>query len=183
MTSSVTIGLARDVSAAVVRDGVPQAFFRRLYRKGNWAKRVVVTSPWISSFADTPLSLRRFTKYVERKKIPTFIATRPAASAEHQRAIDILSDCPLIEVVTNPHLHAKIYACEAEPPNGFAILGSTNFTQNAQSLYEIGLLVVGSGSGTAVVKELADFGLNYIRTRPETKTISTIDMEKTRREL
>ena len=79
--------------------------------------------------------------------------------------------CETVELVYNAHLHAKVYACVAPHPYGFALLGSANLTRHSEQLYEVGLLVLAGGGGDEIVAELARFGLDYLRTRPESQVI------------
>ena len=104
---------------------------------------------------------------MNRTGIPTYVFTRPPENRDQLDAVAALELATPLEVVYNPYLHAKIYACLGPEPHEFAILGSANMTLHSISLYEIGLIVLGVGGGDQIVKELAGFGLNYLRTRPE----------------
>ena len=68
-------------------------------------------------------------------------------------------------------MHAKLFVCNAPYPYGFAMLGSANMTMNSDTLYEIGLLVLAAGGGEGIIKELTNFGLDYVRTRPESQLV------------
>lgn len=84
--------------------------------------------------------------------------------------------CPTAELIYNDNVHAKIYAAPAPSPYGFAVLGSANLTAGSTELYEIGLLVTGVGGGSAIVDDLAHFGVHHLRTRPESEVIKKMDM-------
>jgi hypothetical protein len=140
----------------------------------------VIASPWISTFEGRPYSLAKFAALVEHRKVPTYVFTRPPQSEEQTAAVAILRECASVELVYNANLHAKVYACIAPSPHGFAILGSSNMTVNSESLYEIGLLISSSGGGEAIVRELAGFGLDYVRTRADSRVVKRIDVRRLR---
>lgn len=171
MYELVETGLVRSVRAAIIRCGVQRAFMSRLVRAKRNVRLVMIASPWISTFEGRPYSLARFTAHLRRFTIPGYVFTRPPETAEQAEAVNILTECPLVELVYNSNLHAKIYACLGPQPYGFAILGSANMTTHSASLYEIGLLVLSASGGDFIVKELAEFGLNYLRTRPDSRVI------------
>lgn len=177
---STAVGLARSVSAAVIRNGVQRAFVTRARRARFHAKRVVIASPWLSSAEGKPQSLRQLLRVLSSRKVPTYVCTRPPQSEQHLDAITILRAFPNVELVFNRQLHAKIYACVAPPPHGFAILGSANLTITSESLYEIGVLIGSSGGGEAIVRELASFGFDYLRTRPDSDVVKRIDARSMR---
>jgi hypothetical protein len=177
---AVNVGLSRMVPAAVVRSGMQHVFMSRLVRAMSQARSIVVISPWITvgSRGDDPL--RRFVNTIAGTRVPVYIITRRPALATHQAAVDLLSRCSNVEVVFNESVHAKVYACVAPSPLGFAILGSANMTTASESLYEIGLVVLGVGAGSAVVSDLAGFGIQLLRTRPESQVIKRIDRRSLR---
>jgi hypothetical protein len=139
----------------------------RLLRAEDNVRLIVVVSPWISLFEDDPFPLTLLAGHVNRYQIPTYVFTRPPGTVEQVRVTNLLERCPTVEIVYNPYLHAKIYACLGPEPYEFAILASANMTTSSASLYEVGIVVLGVGGGDRVVKDLADFGLSYLRTRPE----------------
>jgi hypothetical protein len=140
-------------------------------RVGRHIRFLVIASPWIGTLRGQPYSVERLARYINRRRLPAYIFTRPPETGDHQDAIRTLLDCPSAELVYNQNLHAKIYACVGPQPYGFAILGSANLTMHSAELYEIGLLVLTGGGGDHVVRELADFGLNFLRTRPDSTVI------------
>ena len=152
---------------AVVKNSVHDVFASRLKRAGKFARTVVIASPWITSEGPGASSLKTITSVVRRNKITTYVFTRAPQTQAHRRALDALAGCPSVEIVLNESLHAKIYACLAPYPYGFALLGSANMTDGSSHLYEVGLIVSSAGGGEETVKELASFGMDYLRTRPE----------------
>lgn len=160
---------ARTVRASVVRNGIPHVFASRLRRAADHVEKIIIASPWITEEPGGPIT--SIAASIKRRKTPALIFTRPPESATHFRALDTLLECPTVELVYNPNLHAKVYACVAPYPYGFAILGSANLTHHSDQLYEIGLMVLAGGGGDEIVRELAGFGLDYLRTRPESKLV------------
>jgi len=177
MTSLLPAGLPRSVRVSVVRSGVQAVFARRLRTAASNAKRLVIASPWITEDSETE-SIRKTCEIISKYGIPTYIFTKPPDSAAHERALAKFFACPSVEVVLNPSLHAKVYACVAPYPYGFALLGSANLTANAVNQYEIGLLIRSGGGGDRIIQELADFGLTYIRTRPNSVRTKTRDRRR-----
>ena len=167
MTMKPQVSLARSVKAAVVKNNVHDVFASRLKRAGRFAKTVVIASPWITSEGAGANTLKTITSVVRRHKIATYVFTRAPQAQAHRRALDTLAECPSVEIILNESLHAKIYACLAPYPYGFALLGSANMTDGSTHMYEIGLIVSSAGGGEETVRELASFGLDYLRTRPE----------------
>ena len=167
MTNHYGVSLARNVTAAVVKNGVQAAFAQRLKRARKAARTIVIASPWITGEGSGKGALDTITSLIDRYSIPTYIFTRTPQSQPHNRALVTLGQCSTVEIVLNDNLHAKVYACLAPHPHGFALLGSANLTDGSNHLYEIGLIVLASGGGEQTVKELAAFGLDYLRTRPE----------------
>ena len=167
MTKHYRVSLARNVTAAVVKNGVQSVFAQRLKRARKVARTIVIASPWISGEGDGKSAFDTITALIERYRIPTYVFTRTPQNHAHNSALLTLIRCPTVEIVLNDNLHAKVYACLAPHPYGFALLGSANLTDGSNSLYEIGLIVLATGGGEQTVKELAAFGLNYLRTRPD----------------
>ncbi len=167
MTTRSRVSLARNVKAAIVRNNVHDAFASRLRRAGKFAKTVVIASPWITGEGAGANTLKTITRVVNRHRVATYVFTRTPKTQAHQRALNTLAECPSVEIVLIESLHAKIYACLAPYPHGFALLGSANMTDGSINLYEIGLIVSSAGGGEEIVRGLASFGLDYLRTRPE----------------
>lgn len=173
MDSAPAVSLVRTVRAAVIKSGMHTVFASRLRRAGARTQRLMIASPWISETLQGD-ALGVITSVIRRYSIPTYVFTREPDKPSHQAAIASLSDCPSVEIVMNPNLHAKVYACVAPPPYGFALLGSANLTGASGAMYEIGLIVLVAGGGHEVVKELASFGLDYLRTRPESLVLKKL---------
>lgn len=167
--SSHRVTAARTVRVSIIRNGIPRVFASRLRRAGGNVERIIIASPWITE--ESGGAITSIAASIKRRETPTLVFTRPPDSATHFRALDTLLACPTVELVYNTNLHAKVYACVAPYPHGFAILGSANLTQHSEQLYEIGLLVLAGGGGDEIVRELAGFGLDYLRTRPESKLV------------
>jgi len=167
--NSIATGLVREAKTAVVRNGVQRVFAARLKTARNAVKSIVIASPWIIAQNERNSPLTQILRVITEKNIPTYVFSRPPQTASELLGQQMLMECPTVELVYNPHLHAKLYVCIAPYPYGFAILGSANMTVNSDTLYEIGLLVLAAGGGEGIIKELANFGLDYMRTRPESQ--------------
>lgn len=180
MKSRPNIALARTVRAAIVRSGIQRIFVNRLRRAAGHLRRLVIVSPWITAGkeADSPFAALR--KTINSNRLPTYVVTRRPQDAAHLVAINLLSECPTVEIVYNDNVHAKIYAASGPSPHAFAILGSANLTAGSTDLYEIGLLVIGVGDGSVIVEDLANFGFYHLRTRPESEVIKKMNFRKTR---
>jgi len=172
ISSSYEMGLVRTAKAAVVRKGIQHVFANRLRSAGDAVQKIVIASPWITGQNDYKRNpLLRIISVIRSGNIPTYVFTRPPEGSSELDALNMLSECTSVEIVYNPNLHAKLYVCVAPYPYGFAILGSANFTSRSEDLYEIGLLVLAEGGGEQIVKQLASFGLDYLRTRPDSSVV------------
>jgi hypothetical protein len=174
MQRAVDISLSKTVQAAVIRSGVQRVFVNRLKRAKTNVRSVVIVSPWITELDDASCPLLSLVQLIQSMKMLTYVFTRTPSRPEHMKAIALLQTCDTLELVYNDNIHAKIYACVAPSPYGFALLGSANLTANSLSLYEVGLLISGVGAGSSIVVELANFGMNHLRTRPESKIVKKI---------
>jgi hypothetical protein len=175
VTRNIDVSISRPVPAAIIRNGIQEVFVNRLWRAKNHVRKVVLISPWITAVPGKNCAFTRMVSLLRSRRIPAYIFTRPPDSPSHAAAVAALRDCPTAELLYNNNIHAKIYACLAPTPRAFAILGSANLTANSLDLYEIGLLVLGVGPGASLVDDLSNFGLRYIRTRPESDVIQKID--------
>ncbi len=176
-----SISLSRLVPAAVIRSGLQRVFYYRVKRAAKHARCLVVASPWLSCLDGTPYSVAHLCRLLDRYHVKMYVFTRAPSNPEHQRAVEQLKRCEMVELVYNENLHAKIYVCVAEPAHGFAILGSANLTARSQRMYEVGLLVLAKGGGDRVVNDLASFGLDYLRTRPESVLVQRISYRSKKR--
>lgn len=180
MNPRIDISLTRHVPAAVIRSGIQRVFVNRLKRARNHVRHVVIISPWITAanLPSSPFSM--LLKMIRSRRLAAYIITRRPRNSAHLEALERLKLCPTVELVYNDNVHAKIYAATGPSPHGFAVLGSANLTAASLELYEIGLLIIGVGPGSAIVKDLADFGLRHLRTRPETEVVKKIDARSLR---
>jgi hypothetical protein len=167
MNDRPKVSLTKSVRAAVIRNSLHLVLVHRLKRAGSVARTLMIASPWLSSADEESDTISSIASVIHRYKIRTYIFTRTPKTDAHKRAVDKLSECVSVEIVLNDNLHAKVYACIAPYPYGFALLGSANLTSASEYMHEIGLLVLSAGGGDAIVKELASFGLDYLRTRPD----------------
>ena len=171
-------GYVRTVKAAVVRDGIQYAFSARLRQSRKEAHKIIIASPWIGYGDIRRGPLTSIVSTIDTCRIPTYVFTRQPQNNTHIQAVNALMRCPYIEIVYNNNLHAKLYICMAPYPYGFAIIGSANLTSGSEALYEIGLLILAQGGGEEIVKELASFGLDYLRTRPDSRIIKRFSFRR-----
>ena len=171
-------GLVRTAKAAVVRRGLQNVFASRLERAKNKVQRIIVISPWITGAETGNSPLRRICSIVRTGNIVTYVFTRPPGSIKEINALNVLKECPSVEIVFNTNLHAKLYVCDAPYPFGFAILGSANFTLGSEELHEIGLIVLSAGGGEEILRQFSAFGLDYLRTRPESNVVKRISYRR-----
>ncbi|MFP3880100.1 MAG: hypothetical protein ACLFVA_04010 [Dehalococcoidia bacterium] len=164
-------GSVKAVKAAVVRDGIQNAFSTRLRQSRKEAHKIIIASPWIGYRDSSRGPLTSIVATIDACRIPTYVFTRQPQNTTHIQGVNALMRCPYTEIVYNNNLHAKLYICMAPYPYGFAIMGSANLTSGSEALYEIGLLILAQGGGEEIVKQLASFGLDYLRTRPDSRVI------------
>jgi hypothetical protein len=174
----VILSAVRSVPAALIRSGVQRVFNNRLRRAKGHVNHIILVSPWLSAFEGHPHSVEQLVGHINQYRIRTYIFTRPAATSLENAVIAKLELCQSAEIVVNPHLHAKVYACVGPPPYGFGIVSSANFTDTSSHLYEIGMLIVGMGAGAQIVEQLSDFALSYLRTRPESRVLKRMDLRR-----
>lgn len=180
MNRAVDIGLCRNVPAAVIRSGLQRVFVNRLARAKGRIRHIVVISPWITTTGERTCPFNLLVQLIRSRRLPSYFVTRKPNTFEHNRSVEMLIASPTVELVYNENVHAKVFACVAPSPDGFALLGSANLTANSLSLYEIGLLVVGVGPGSKVVDDLANFGIQHLRARPESEVVKKIDVRSLR---
>ncbi len=178
MNDRPKVSLTRSIRAAVIRNSLHIVLVQRLERAGSVARTLMIASPWLSSADEESGTISSIAGLIDRYRIRTYVFTRTPRTEAHKRSVDKLSECVSVEIVTNENLHAKIYACIAPYPYGFALLGSANLTSASEYMHEIGLLVLSAGGGDAIVKELASFGLDYLRTRPDSLVLKRYSMRR-----
>jgi hypothetical protein len=171
-------GSIREAKTAVVRNGIQHTFATRLKIARNAAQTLVIVSPWITTQNEKSGDLFSITNIITKFSIPTYVFSRSPQSSAEVLGLQMLMKCATVELVYNKHLHAKLYTCIAPYPYGFAVLGSANMTVNSDELYEIGLLILAAGGGEGIIRELANFGLDYMRTRPESQVIKKMVLKR-----
>jgi hypothetical protein len=176
----IDISPCREVPAAVIRKGMHRVFVNRLRRAKDHVRRIVVISPWITPVPEAHCPLSVLVDLIRLQRIPAYFFTRRPQNPNHTSAVQLLQSCPTVELIYNENIHAKVYACVAASPHGFGLLGSANLTANSLNLYEIALVVRGVGRGSAIVEDLAKFGLERLRTRPESEVVKKIDVRSLR---
>ena len=167
LKTNYDMGLVRSVKAAVVRKGIQHVFANRLRRAQRQARKLIIASPWVTCIDMVESPLVSIISIIKRHQLPTYVFTRPPENTAEIKALNMLAQCPSVEIVHNPNLHAKLYICLAPYPYGFAMLGSANLTHKSEELHEIGLIVLAAGGGEEIIRQLASFGMDYLRTRSD----------------
>lgn len=180
MINTIEMSLARNVPTAVIRSGIQKVFVNRLRKERHHVRQIVLISPWITSSNSPSSPFRLLVKLIRSRSLPSYVITRRPQNHSHTQAIEDLKSCPTVELIYNENVHAKIYAATGPSPHGFALLGSANLTAGSMELYEIGLLIIGVGTGSSIVEDLANFGIRHLRTRPESHVIKKIDFRRLR---
>jgi hypothetical protein len=130
-------------------------FFQRfvLYR-GSVASLHIV-SPWITNWKARDVTLQLVVETVQRRRIPTYVVTRPPELPHQWAAVEELARLPVVEVTFIPNLHAKYYVCESIPA-GFGLIASANLTAGSAENWEIGVIFDGRGGLESTVNTLMD---------------------------
>jgi hypothetical protein len=178
MDERVVLSAVRSVPAALIRTGVQHVFNSRLRRAKGQVNHIILVSPWVSPFEGRAHSMEQLVWHINKYKLRTYVFTRPPVTVLEHTVAAAFDRCPSAEVVVNPHLHAKVYACVAPSPYGFGIVSSANFTESSSQLYELGMLIIGMGAGAQIVDQLSDFALSYLRTRPESQVTKRIALRR-----
>lgn len=138
----------------------------------------MLISPFLGTLRGTRITLEGLCEKVENKKIPTYVVTCIPDNEEHQKAVDILMGCDLVELRYNESLHAKLYVCSCFNESlSFALLGSGNLTQHSiRKNIEIAMMIHAREQGRDIVRELSSWGLFRMRTLTSTKLAKRIKL-------
>ena len=163
----------REIIAQLMTKRVPERFLQRLIDGNDVYHSLVLVSPWIDPMNGQNYRLERLVNKIQKQQIRTYVFTREPEEKWHQEAVDLLCQCPTLEMNFNRLLHAKFFVCECIP-HGFALLTTSNLTTPGLLGYEVGLLIEGRGGGESIVNRLRDLGLVTLRAFRETKRVKEI---------
>lgn len=163
----------REIAAQLMTKRVPERFLQRVIDGNDMYRSLVLVSPWIDPMSGQNCRLERLVSKIQKRQIRTYVFTREPEEKWHQEAVNLLCQCPTLEMNFNPLLHAKFFVCECIP-HGFALLATSNLTTHGLLGYEVGLLIEGRGGGESIVNRLRDLGLVTLRAFKETKRVKEI---------
>jgi phosphatidylserine/phosphatidylglycerophosphate/cardiolipin synthase-like enzyme len=130
----------RRAHVQVVTGDVLARFAAEIVRTRRRLRRVTIVSPWISDKAGADL-FERVLRRVVRDDATLVLVTRPSSSADHSSAISRVENLKRGRVFLNHRLHAKLYLCEQEGEQGFAIIGSANMSASSSGLQELAVII------------------------------------------
>jgi Schlafen, AlbA_2 len=148
-----TVGEAVPEWLRVSTRRVLDLFLGPLARSTGW-KRIYLISPWISDIQHSAsLTSDQFLKRLKADGATVYVVTRPPSFEWHEKALTRLGATGRVNVALVPELHIKLYTALTNY-GSFAMLGSANFTQQALTNREIGLLVNSYSDGRKLVAQL-----------------------------
>ena len=152
--------------AQVITERPVERFLRRYLLGGVVAQTMVIVSPFVGTLAGTPFELKAVTEKALADGTRLYVITREPSELYHQAGVDVLQQCPLVEIRYNPDIHAKLYLVwsrnEAE---SFALFGSGNLTERGLRYnIELGMMIFPRGHGRSILHDLYQWGGYVLRT-------------------
>jgi phosphatidylserine/phosphatidylglycerophosphate/cardiolipin synthase-like enzyme len=162
--------------AELITERTVERFLQRLFLREPPVRALCVVAPFISPLTSSRFSLAALRTKVEREKVPTYVVTRQPDEPYQQEAMDVLRDCPWIELRYNPSVHAKLYVAHAKiESESFALFGSGNLTaRSIETNVELAMMVYSKGPGRGLVKELYYWASVRLRTLAESQLVQRI---------
>lgn len=150
--------------AQVITDRPVERFLQRYLLGGTVAQTMVVVSPFIGDLAGTPFELEAITEKTEADGTRLYVVTREPTETYHQAGVEVLRECPLVEIRYNRDIHAKLYLVwSRDETESFALFGSGNLTESGlRHNIELGMMISARGHGRAIIHDLyqwSSFGL------------------------
>ena len=156
----------------------PVEWFLRRYLLGSIvAQTMVIVSPFIGDLAGTPFGLKAITEKAEADRTLLYVITREPRNLYHQAGIEVLQQCPLVEIRYNPDIDAKLYLVWShDETESFALFGSGNLTKSGlRHNIELGMMIFAQGRGRTILRELYQWGSHSLRTMSQrVKAIESI---------
>jgi hypothetical protein len=142
---------------------VLDAYLHALEMSTGW-KRLNIISPWLSLLdASFSLTSDSLAKRLKKDGATLYLVTRPPIDPWHKEAIDTFAATGRANIAVIPDLHAKLFTASTAA-SSFALVGSSNFTQNSSQNLEIGLLAHSYMEGKQVVAALDREAADIYRT-------------------
>jgi phosphatidylserine/phosphatidylglycerophosphate/cardiolipin synthase-like enzyme len=116
-------------------------------------RRIEVVSPWLGDEPDLA-RVKALLEHAARFGAAVVLTTRTPHTEAHMAALDAFSDYPAARVVTNDHLHAKLYVCEDTRRRGVAVVGSANLSRGSERLDE-SAVVIRPMANSRVIRDLS----------------------------
>lgn len=143
-----------------------ERFLQRYFIGATLAHVLVIVSPFISDLAGGLYDLNDIIAKINDDRTRTYVITRPPREAYQQTGMDILQQCPFVEIRYNPDVHAKLYVCwSRNEEESYALFGSGNLTSRGlRHNLELGMMIDSRGYGRTLVRELYQWGSATVRT-------------------
>ena len=162
--------------AELITERTVERFLLRLFLREPPILALCIVSPFISPLTGFRYSLAALRQKVERECVPTYVVTRQPEDAYQVEALEILKNCPWIEIRYNASVHAKVYVAQARiESESFALFGSGNLTgRSIETNIELGMMVYGKGHGRDILRELYYWAGVRLRTFAESRLVQSI---------
>lgn len=163
---SSTIGSQGPPYAKIFTERPVERFLQRYFIGATQAQVLVIVSPFISDLADTLYNLNDVIAKINQDRTRTYVITRPPREAYQQTGMEVLAQCPYVEIRYNPDIHAKLYInWSRNEEESYALFGSGNLTSRGlRHNLELGMMIDSRGYGRTLVRELYQWGGTTVRT-------------------
>jgi phosphatidylserine/phosphatidylglycerophosphate/cardiolipin synthase-like enzyme len=162
--------------AEMITERTVERFLQRLFLREPAVRALCIVAPFISPMTSSRFPLAALTAKVERERVPTYVVTRQPDEPYQKEAMDVLRDCPWVEVRYNSSVHAKLYVAHANVESeSFALLGSGNLTaRSIETNIELAMMIYSKGPGRGIVKDLYYWANVRLRTLAESHAVQRI---------
>lgn len=157
-----------------------QRFLLKFYLLDTPIQSLILISPYVGTLEGSRVTLDAVCRKAVEKGIPTYVITRSPEDEYHQQAVDTLISYDHVELRFNQSLHAKLYVCLCQDEyHSFALIGSANLTRTSiEKNIEIAMMISGRGRGRDILRELARWGLERLRTLNDTKLVKKMKFRR-----
>jgi hypothetical protein len=146
----------------ILTERVVEKFFSRVLTETRPIARLTIVAPWISLWESGAVGLKQLATLISVREVRTLILTRPPTDTWHTEALAILAQSHVVQVLTIPDLHAKMFLCEAVPM-GFGLVGSANLTAKSLTNLELGVMFDGRGLFNHLLRDLSTLAWQDLR--------------------
>ena len=152
--------------AQIITERPVERLLRHYLMGSAVAQTMIIVSPFIGNLAGTPFELRAITDKVMADRTRLYVITRQPRESYHRAGIEVLQQCPLVEIRYNPDIHAKLYVVwSREEAESFALFGSGNLTESGlRHNIELGMMIFARGHGRTILRDLYQWGGFTLRT-------------------